>query len=76
MTAHGFILGGGTVKDGSGRRGFRADVVIDDDRIAAVGSLSARTADTDIDASGQVVAPGCIDDHTGGRIVGHGKNGG
>ena len=64
MAGHGFILRGGTVMDGSGRSGFRADVAIDDDRIAAVGGLSGRTADTDIDVTGQVVAPGFIDVHT------------
>ena len=52
------------VMDGSGRSGFRADVAIDDDRIEAVGDLSGRVADTDIDVTGRVVAPGFIDVHT------------
>ena len=64
MTEHGIILRGGTVIDGTGRGRYRADVAIDDDRIAAVGDLAAATADTEIDVAGRVVCPGFIDVHT------------
>src|SRR5437867_9273813 len=52
---------GGTVIDGTGTPGRRADVGITGDRIAAVGDLSGRTAARTIDARGLVVAPGFID---------------
>ena len=56
------VIRGGTVIDGSGAPGRRADVAIEGDRIVAIGpKLSgART----LDASGCVVAPGFIDIHT------------
>jgi N-acyl-D-amino-acid deacylase len=55
------IIHGGRVVDGTGAPWTRADVAIDDDRIAAIGDLSAQTARTRIDADGLVVAPGFID---------------
>jgi N-acyl-D-amino-acid deacylase len=51
---------GGTVYDGSGSAGVRADVVIEDDRISLV-APDAEVGDADrIDASGLAVAPGFI----------------
>ncbi|MDP2497904.1 MAG: serine hydrolase [Candidatus Palauibacterales bacterium] len=50
--------------DGTGSPAVNADVGISGDSIAAVGDLSGATADTVIDASGLVVAPGFIDGHT------------
>jgi N-acyl-D-amino-acid deacylase len=58
------LLRGGTVVDGTGAPGRRADVGIVDDRIAAVGDLSQFSAARTIDVSGCVVAPGFIDIHT------------
>ncbi len=55
---------GGTVIDGSGKEGFRADVGISGDKIVSVGDLSGVQAQKCIDASGKVVAPGFIDVHT------------
>jgi N-acyl-D-amino-acid deacylase len=56
------VLKGGTVVDGSGAPAVRADVGIQDDRIAAVGTgLQGREK---IDCAGQVVAPGFIDTHS------------
>jgi N-acyl-D-aspartate/D-glutamate deacylase len=52
----------GTVIDGTGAAGVRADVGIADDRIVAVGEL-AEAAGTTIDAAGRIVAPGFIDAH-------------
>ncbi len=52
----------GTVIDGTGAAGVRADVGITDDRIVAVGEL-AEAAGTTIDAAGRIVAPGFIDAH-------------
>ncbi len=57
-------LSGGEVIDGTGAARMRADVAIVDDRIAAVGDLSAVRAGRDIDVTGRIVAPGFIDVHT------------
>ena len=57
------VIRGGTVIDGTGAPARRADVGVAGGRIAAVdgGKLEGRT---ELDASGQVVAPGFIDIHT------------
>jgi N-acyl-D-amino-acid deacylase len=54
------IVRGGTLYDGTGAPGRRADVAIRGDRIAAVGDFSAATANTIVDAAGLAVAPGFI----------------
>jgi N-acyl-D-aspartate/D-glutamate deacylase len=54
------IIRGGTVYDGGGNPGVRADVGLRRDRIVAVRDLSSATAATVIDASGLAVAPGFI----------------
>ena len=54
------LIRGGTVCDGSGAPCVRSDVAIAGERIAAIGSLGGANADTVIDASGLVVAPGFI----------------
>ncbi len=56
------VIRGGTLVDGSGAPGRRADVAVRDGRIAAVGDRLSGT--TELDAAGQVVAPGFIDIHT------------
>jgi N-acyl-D-amino-acid deacylase len=55
------IIRNGRVIDGSGRPAYRADVAIKGDRIEAIGSLRGARAKREIDARGQVVAPGFID---------------
>jgi N-acyl-D-amino-acid deacylase len=54
------VIRGGTVYDGTGAPGRRADVGIRGDRIAGVGDLSGVPARTTVDASGLAVAPGFI----------------
>ncbi|HMF03367.1 MAG TPA: amidohydrolase family protein, partial [Acidimicrobiia bacterium] len=56
------VIRGGTVIDGSGSPGRRADVAVTGDRITGIGDGldGART----LDAAGHVVAPGFIDIHT------------
>ena len=57
------IIRGGTVVDGTGTAGRRADVGIRDGRVAAVGAVTEDAARV-IDAEGCVVAPGFVDIHT------------
>ena len=54
------VIRGGTVYDGTGTPGRRADIGIRGDRIEAVGDLSRAKARTVIDAKGLAVAPGFI----------------
>ncbi|HET6772464.1 MAG TPA: dihydroorotase [Acidimicrobiales bacterium] len=59
------LIRGGEVVDATGRR--RADVLVDDGRIAAVvgeGEGSSLGADVVLDAGGCLVAPGLVDLHT------------
>ena len=58
------IVKGGTIVDGSGLPGYRGDLGIVGDRIAAIGDLKGQAAKQTIDAEGHVVSPGFIDGHT------------
>jgi N-acyl-D-aspartate/D-glutamate deacylase len=58
------LIKDGTVVDGTGAPRFRADVAIQDGRIAEIGKIGNGTAKQRIDADGLVVAPGVIDVHT------------
>ncbi|MCP5452365.1 MAG: D-aminoacylase [Spirochaetaceae bacterium] len=59
------LIRGGLVVDGTGAPARRADVLVDGDRIAAVGDVPNPPAGTAvIEAAGAVVAPGFIDAHT------------
>src|SRR5947207_8580330 len=55
------IIRNGRVIDGSGGPGLLADVAIKGDRIVRIGDLRGAKAKREIDARGQVVAPGFID---------------
>src|SRR5256884_6023497 len=55
------VLRGGWIADGTGNPRYRGDVVIQGDRIAALGFLRAAQARETVDVQGLVVAPGFID---------------
>src|SRR5260221_12309618 len=58
------VIRNGTVVDGTGAARFRADVAIAGDRIVALGAIGRAAGAREIDAAGQIVAPGFIDAHT------------
>jgi len=58
------LIRNGTVIDGTRALRFEADVAVRDGRIAAIGKLDKARADSELDASGRIVAPGFIDAHT------------
>src|SRR5438094_2619874 len=55
------IIRNGKVVDGTGAPAYKADVGVKDGRIA---SIEAQEAETVLDASGCIVAPGFIDAHS------------
>src|SRR6266849_3760691 len=55
------IIRNGRVIDGSGRPAYSADIAIKNDRIARIGNLRGLKPKREIDARGQIVAPGFID---------------
>ena len=63
MSSYDIVIKGGTVHDGTGAPGRRADVAIKGDRIVEVGEVSG-TATRTIDAEGRIVTPGFVDIHS------------
>jgi N-acyl-D-aspartate/D-glutamate deacylase len=61
---HDLIVSGGTVIDGTGAAGIRADVAVDGGRISRIGDLAGAQAAKTIDATGKIVTPGFVDLHT------------
>ena len=62
--SHEMIISGGTVVDGSGADGFKADVAIDNGKISRIGDLTGEQAAKAIDATDRIVTPGFVDLHT------------
>lgn len=58
------VIRGGTVLDGTGGPGRRADVLVRDGRIAEVGTGIDVAGARELDAGGAFVTPGFIDTHT------------
>jgi N-acyl-D-aspartate/D-glutamate deacylase len=58
-----YVIRSGTVIDGTGAPGQRADVGLRDGRIVEIGSIS-ESGHTELDATGLMVAPGIVDPHT------------
>lgn len=59
------LIRGGTVFDGTGSAGRHVDVAITGDRIVRIGAIPVgATADSVVDATGKIVAPGFIDVHS------------
>jgi N-acyl-D-amino-acid deacylase len=58
------LITGAEIIDGSGRPSFRADLGINNKRIACIGDLASAKGHTTIDATGLTLAPGFIDVHT------------
>ncbi len=57
------VIRRGTIVDGTGTARFTGDVAIKDGLIAKVGEVTGNGAE-EIDASGKIVTPGFVDEHT------------
>ena len=60
--AYDLLIRNGRIVDGSGMPSFMGDVAVKNGKIAEIGKLSG-AADQVVDAGGQAVAPGFIDNH-------------
>jgi len=58
--AYDVIIRNGTIYDGTGSAGQKADLAIRGDEIVEIGDLSSARAKTEVDAAGMAVAPGFI----------------
>ncbi len=61
---HDYLIKNALVIDGEGLKGYRADVLIDDDKIVEVGAIKEKKARTEINAKTFILTPGFIDAHT------------
>lgn len=63
MSKHDLVIRNGVIVDGTGAERFEGDVAVDGGRISIVGDVSGTGAE-EIDAAGDLVAPGWVDIHT------------
>ncbi|WP_166353084.1 N-acyl-D-amino-acid deacylase family protein [Phytoactinopolyspora limicola] len=63
------ILRGGTVFDGLGSPGRRADVEVRSGRVARIGQVAAGAGAREVDCDGLYVAPGFVDAHSHSDVV-------
>ncbi len=63
MAQHDLVIRNGVIVDGTGAERFDGDVAIDDGLISAVGDVTGSGTE-EIDAEGDLVAPGWVDIHT------------
>ena len=70
------LITGGTLIDGTGSPGIRADLGVRDKKIEQIGDLSEATAARVIDATGLTVTPGFIDvhAHSDGALLSDGQH--
>ncbi|MEA1899089.1 MAG: amidohydrolase family protein [Bacteroidota bacterium] len=66
-----YLIHGGTIIDGSGKKGFDSDILILDGKIVKIGKINPDEIDViqTINATGMVVTPGFIDSHTHGDPI-------
>jgi len=64
VTSFDVIIRHGTIVDGTGAAGYRADVAISTGSVARIGDLSRERGTAEVDAAGLVVAPGFINIHS------------
>lgn len=58
------LIKNGLVIDGTGKKGYKGDILVENDRIAAIREVILQETDEIIDAKGMAVAPGFIDTHS------------
>lgn len=58
------VIRNGFIIDGSGKAGFKADVLINGDKIEKIGEIAAAADLEEFDAAGLAVVPGFIDTHS------------
>ncbi len=63
MTSHDLVIRNGTIIDGTGQPGSTGDLAVSDGVVTEVGKVDG-VGSREIDAEGQVVAPGFVDIHT------------
>ena len=64
-----YLIQDAKVVDGTGSPWYRADVAIQDGRIAAIGRLSGAATARAIEADGLILCPGFVDAHVHGDTV-------
>jgi len=64
MSDYDILIRNGSVIDGTMIPRFKADVGIKDGKVAKIGGINGANADREINAEGNIVAPGYIDIHT------------